>query len=180
MYEPAEDTDLLLRALREREPSLRGLLCADVGTGTGVVARAMLDAGARAVAVDVSPLAVALARENAGPVVLRGDLATALRGPFDVVAFNAPYLPSAAEERVEGWLDRAFHGGDEGVEVSERFARDLPRVLAPRGRAYLMASTRAALDRLARAVADAGLAREVVATERFFFEEIQVWRLAPG
>lgn len=183
VYEPAEDTELLVRVLREREPDLRGRWCADVGTGTGAVALALAALGARVVALDVSPLAAGLARENLAGAhgaagVVRGDLLAPLRGPFEVVAFNAPYLPSEPEERVAGWLDKAFHGGEGGVEVSARFVRDLPRVLAPRGRAYLVASSNADLPRLDAAVAEAGLAREAVASARFFFEEIAVWRLA--
>lgn len=178
VYEPAEDTALLQRVLREREPSLSGRLALDVGTGTGAVARTLVELGARVVAVDVSPHAVLLARENArGADVVRGDLMRALCGPFDVVTFNAPYLPSAPHERVEGWLDRAFHGGEGGIEVSARFVRDLPRVLAPGGRAYLVVSSRADLDALREAVREAGLAEESVGAERWFFEEVAVWRL---
>jgi release factor glutamine methyltransferase len=167
VYPPSEDTDLLIRALRENEPRLAGRWCAEVGTGSGAVADAMRAMGARVVATDLNPHAALDART---------DLLAALRGPFEVVAFNAPYLPSAPEERVAGWLDRAFHGGEGGVEVSERFVADLPRVLAPGGRGYLVVSSRADLDRLAASAERAGLRREKVASARFFFEEIAVWR----
>ena len=180
VYEPAEDTALLLRVLREREPDLHGAWCADVGTGTGALARGLAEAGARVVAVDLSPVAARLARENLAGAgdVLRGHLLSALRGPFEVVLFNAPYLPSAPHERVEGWLDHAFHGGEGGVEVSEAFVRDLPRVLAPGGRGYLVVSSRADLARLAGTVAAAGLVHEPSGATRFFFEKVAVWRLA--
>lgn len=174
VYEPAEDTDLLIAALR-KEP-LAGLRALDVGTGSGAVGQAMRDAGARVVAVDINPAAARAARAL-GLDVLRGDLASAVRGPFDAVAFNAPYLPSSEDERLPGEIDRAFHGGEGGVEVSERLARDLPRVLAPGGRAFLVVSSRADLDRLAQAIEAAGLGHEKVASVRFFFEEIAVWRL---
>ena len=178
VYEPAEDTDLLIRVLREREPDLRGARALDVGTGTGAVARALAALGADVVATDISPLAVTLARENLGEArVVRADLASALRGRFDVVAFNAPYLPSAPDERVEGWLDQAFHGGEGGIEVTERLVRDLPRVLSSEGRAYVVVSSRADLERLARIVETHGLAFESVGSARFFFEEIAVWKL---
>lgn len=179
MYEPAEDTALLIQALAQAEPDVRGLRALDVGTGTGAVALALLERGARVAAVDVSPHACRLARENLGVGrVARGDLLSCLRGAFDVVAFNAPYLPSAPEERIDGWIDRAFHGGEGGVEVSARFVSDLPRVLAPGGRAYLVVSSRADLDALATAVARAGLVAGKVAGARWFFEEVAVWRLA--
>lgn len=174
VYEPSDDTFLLRDALLA-EP-VAGQRALEVGPGSGVVAKALMDAGARVVAVDVNPDACRATRALGVPV-LRGDLATALRGPFDLVAFNAPYLPSEPEERVEGWLDHAFHGGEGGVEVSERLVKDLPRVLAPGGKAFLVVSSRADLDRLARTVAAAGLRHEKVASARFFFEEVAVWRL---
>src|SRR5439155_24163871 len=125
-------------------------------------------------------LAAVEAARALGVPAIRGDLLTALRGPFDLVAFNAPYLPSAEDERLPGDIDRAFHGGEGGVEVSARFVADLPRVLAPEGRALLVVSSRADLGALAEAVARAGLRREKVASARFFFEEIAVWRLVSG
>lgn len=176
VYAPSEDSELLVRALRA-EGSLAGRRALDVGTGSGFVAAALEELGARVVAVDISPLAARMARERV-PRVLRADLMSSVRGPFDVVAFNAPYLPSSDEERVEGWLDRAFHGGEGGVEVSEAFVRDLRRVLAPGGRAYLVVSSRADLGRLAKAIEASGLRHEKVASARFFFEEIAVWRIS--
>lgn len=174
-YEPAEDTELLLAALRAED--LAGRRVCEVGPGSGVVARAMMDAGARVVAIDINPRAAEATRALGVPVA-RGDLLSCVRGPFDLVAFNAPYLPSSDEERLEGWIDHAFHGGEGGVATSIRFARDLPRVLAPEGRAYLVVSSRADLNALAAALREAGLRHEKVASARFFFEEIAVWRIA--
>lgn len=173
IYAPAEDTTLLVGALPE---PFGARLALEVGPGSGIVAHTLQAMGWRVLAVDVNPHAAA-ATAAAGVPTLRGDLATALRGPFDLVAFNAPYLPSEPEERVEGWIDHAFHGGEGGVEVSERFVRDLPRVLAPGGRAYLVVSSRAELGRLEAAV-PAGLRLQRVGSTRFFFEEIQVWKLS--
>ena len=85
----------------------------DVGTGSGAVAVAVV-AGApagvalRVVAVDRSAAGLAVARENArrllgaaragagaAPVdFLQGHLLTALRGPFDLVLANLPYVPA--------------------------------------------------------------------------------------
>ena len=201
VYAPSDDTELLIQALRKEESSLEGKRVADIGTGSGAVAEAMTSMGADlVVAIDISPLAARAAKGKLADVV-RADLMSALRGPFDVVdggradeppstsrtrqrwsgfdvvAFNAPYLPSSAEERVEGWLDKAFHGGEGGVEVSEAFVRDLRRVLAPGGRSYLVVSSRADLDRLRATVREAGFHEEKVASARFFFEEIAVWKL---
>lgn len=180
VYEPAEDSFLLADAVLARD--LAGKRALDVGTGTGLAAIAAALKGARAVAVDVNPHAVALARANAAASevrvdVVRGDLASALHGSFDLVTFNAPYLPSAPEERVPGWLDAAFHGGEGGVEVAARLVADLPRLLAPEGEALLVVSSRGDLDALDAATRKAGLARSELGEARFFFERVVLWSL---
>jgi release factor glutamine methyltransferase len=75
----------------------------DVGTGTGAIALAIADEhpGARVIATDLAPEAVALAAENAGRLaltvsVLQGDLLDGvpprLRGALDLVVSNPPYV----------------------------------------------------------------------------------------
>lgn len=176
VYEPAEDTQLLLEAVSDL--ALAGRRVLEVGSGSGVVIEAVSRYGAEVVAVDINPDACEATRARIGGRVLRGELMTALRGRFDVIVFNAPYLPSSDEERVEGWLDHAFHGGEGGVETSARFVRDLPRVLTPEGRALLVVSSRADLPRLEAEVGGAGLRIERLRSRRFFFEEVGVWMLS--
>ena len=70
----------------------------DVGVGTGAIALALTDErpGARVTAVDVSPDALALARENADrlglPVTLRPGGAELAAEGWDLVVANPPYV----------------------------------------------------------------------------------------
>jgi release factor glutamine methyltransferase len=71
----------------------------DVGTGTGAIALALKQErpDAEVVATDVSPDALALARENAQAneldiTLVEGDLLDGLDGPFDLVVSNPPYV----------------------------------------------------------------------------------------
>lgn len=170
VYRPSEDSRLLLESIAlEREERFL-----EVGTGTGLIA---LHAArlAAAVATDANREAVAVARANAARNglaldVVRTDLAAGLRGPFDVVAFNPPYL----EGRPRDGLDRAWAGGDQGSEVAVRFLEDLPRILRRGGRAYLLLSR---ANRDARAVADARFATRLVSTKHLFFEDLDVLEL---
>lgn len=176
VYEPAEDTELLLQAMKDL--ALAGRRVLEVGPGSGVVVETALRFGAEVAAVDLNPHACTATYARIGGYVARGDLATCVRGRFDIVLFNAPYLPSSEEERVEGWLDHAFHGGERGIETTIRLLRDLPRILADRGVALIVVSSRADLDALATEVARIGLRHEKVRSQRFFFEEIAVWSLS--
>ena len=85
-----ETTRLALEALsREVRPGMRVL---DLGTGSGVLAIAAAKLGARVHAVDIDPVAVGAARENARKnrveiEIQEGSLEDA-PGPFDLIAAN--------------------------------------------------------------------------------------------
>lgn len=190
VYEPAEDSLLLLEALaRDAGDLVPGARALDCGTGTGIVALWLAREGAASVlAIDANPAAARLARENAARLglagrvqVARGDLLAAVSpsARFDLVAFNAPYLPSGPDERLPGEIDRAFHGGEGGVEVAARFLGQVVHHLAPDGRAYVVVSDRGDLPALGQAARAAGLSASEVARASFFFERVLVWRLAP-
>lgn len=170
VYRPSDDSYLLLAAASV-SPGERFL---EVGAGAGLLA---LHAAriTDAVATDVNPDAVVLLRQNARkngvPLeVVRTDLMAGLRGPFDVVAFNPPYLPG----RPRGEVERAWHGGREGSEVAVRFLEDLPRVLDPEGRAYLLLSEQNAP---ARELAKAAFRLNVLVSKALFFERLEVLEL---
>ena len=116
VYEPAEDTFLIAdkfdRAISEGDTVL------DMGTGCGILAVIASKKARRVVATDLNPNAVECAKHNAkvnraaSKIEVRlGDLF----GPilktekFDVILFNAPYLPSKPEEE-KTWTDRAWAG----------------------------------------------------------------------
>jgi release factor glutamine methyltransferase len=130
---PRPETELLVEAALEALPEDGAALDLCTGTGCVGVTLALERPGARVVAVDLSPDAAALARENAALLgaanveVFVGDLyaPVARLGPgarFDVVAANPPYVPSAElpglarELRHEPAL--ALDGGGAGLAVA--------------------------------------------------------------
>jgi len=154
VYSPAEDSFLLLRAaLREVRPTDRVL---EVGTGSGYVAAGLLGRAAVVVATDINPHAARYARAR-GLAAVRTDLAMGLSGPFDLILFNPPYLPTAPEERIDDWLEYALDGGPTGRATIERFISDIGRVLSPFGRVLLLVSS----------LTDPGAVRELFARQGF-------------
>jgi SAM-dependent methyltransferase len=132
-----EYADLVAEALAGRD--LSGRLAFDVGTGTGVLAFLAARRGARVVATDAEPRAVACARENAARLglagqveVLEADLFPA--GRADLVLCNPPWIPAEAHSA----LDRAVY--DPGGRFLSGFLAGLREHLSPGGEALLVVS----------------------------------------
>jgi release factor glutamine methyltransferase len=114
----------------------------DVGAGTGAIALAIADEhpGARVTGIDVSPDALALARENATRTgldveLLQHDLRADLPpGPWDVVVSNPPYVePGEIETLMPDVRDYEPHLALVGTGLTEAVARAARDVLAPGG-----------------------------------------------
>lgn len=183
VYKPSHDTFLLAHAVgHEVRPGDRFV---EVGCGAGLVSMVAAKRGARVTATDLNPEAVRLTHENAVENGLAvdaraNDLLSGLGGPFDVVAFNPPYLPTAPHEVLPGPLNLAFDGGRDGNETVLRFAAQVAR-LDPLPRAILIVhSSLADPTALSNALAALGYTVEVAAEEAHFFERIQVRRFAHG
>jgi release factor glutamine methyltransferase len=105
---PRPETETVVErvlALVERveEPTI-----VDVGTGSGAIALALAQerSDAKVTATDVSPDALALARDNATRLglaveLVQTSLLDGLRGPFDVVVSNPPYVHASEVEDLE-------------------------------------------------------------------------------
>jgi HemK-related putative methylase len=118
-----------------------GMMVLDMGTGSGVGAIAAARRGARVIAVDISSEAVRCARINAllnrvdDRVEVRcGDLFEPVQGErFDLVLFNPPFYAGTPRALWE----HAWRSDD----ALDRFARELPSVLNPSGRALVIVSS---------------------------------------
>lgn len=190
VYQPAEDSHLLLSSARERVD--RGDRVLEVGTGSGYVAVELaVDTGATVVASDLNPHACSVTRERArdsgvSVATVRGDLLAPFDGrSFDVVLFNPPYLPDAVPPDAdtapvpdtEDWLSVAVSGGESGRAVIDPFLDDVGGVLCPGGVVFLLVSSLTGVDTVLEKAAESGLAGESVARESFPFETLEVLRL---
>ena len=170
VFVPRRRTALLVELGADAAP---GAVVVDLCCGTGAVAMALAARipGAEVHAADVDPAALACARRNLpGHAVHLGDLYAALpaglRGRVDVLAANAPYVPTAAiatmpPEARDHEPATALDGGADGVDLHRRVAAGARERLAPGGRLLIETSTaQAALT--AAAVTAGGLVAEVV------------------
>ncbi|MGQ9529992.1 MAG: HemK2/MTQ2 family protein methyltransferase [Candidatus Bathycorpusculaceae bacterium] len=145
VYEPAEDSFLFAENLVVKE----GDFVLDMGTGCGILGIIAARKAVHVVAVDINPYAIRCAKENAKlnrvmdkMSFIQGDLFTLFKigEKFDLILFNAPYLPTSSEES-NFWLGRAWTGGFGGREVIDRFINEAPKHLRRSGVILLMQST---------------------------------------
>jgi release factor glutamine methyltransferase len=161
---PRPETEGLIDLALAHQPTGRAL---DLGTGSGCLALALADEGAyrEVVGVDVSPAALALARENAVrtglPVRwLEGEWTAPVRGErFDVIVTNPPYIATSEWEGldrlVRDWEPRlALDGGSDGMAEVRRLLLESPAVLRSGGWLFMEVDA-------ARAAGSAELARAV-------------------
>lgn len=172
VFSPPSDSWMLIHAMRERG-LVRGARVLDVFTGSGVIAVAAGQAGARAVtAVDVSRRAALCARINGrlnGTRVraLHGDLFEPVAGGrFDLITANPPYVPSEGDELPASGAARAWEGGRDGRLLVDRFSERVAEHLAPGGAVLMVVSSLTGEEATLEALRAGGLTPEVVARRR--------------
>lgn len=176
VYEPAEDSFLFAENLSGK----KSCKVIDVGTGCGILGIIAAKWAEEVFAVDINPYAVRCTKQNANSndvidkmVFVRGDLLSCIdrNVKFDLILFNAPYLPS---EKADGsWLEYSWAGGKGGREVIDRFIDETPEYLASKGQILLMQSSLSDVDKTIRRYLNKGMSARVVASRSVpFFETI--------
>ena len=119
----------------------------DVGTGSGCIAitLALEAASSRIEAVDISPLALAIARRNATQmkamerlIFRQGSLLAPITGQPDLIVANLPYIAdpewTALADGIKWYEpDVALRGGPDGLEVIRQLLNDVVKQVAPGG-----------------------------------------------
>lgn len=149
--EPRPDTETVVEAALRLVDRNRVHTLLDLGTGTGCLLVALLSQWpeAHGLGLDRSPAACQVARANAAANGVRarcslvaGDWATALRGSFDVIVSNPPYIASPDVAVLPVEVARhdpllALDGGPDGLDAYRRVLPECRRLLAPGGFAFL-------------------------------------------
>ena len=142
---PRAETEELVELLTSEIQNPRSKIL-DVGTGSGVIALglAMKFPEAEVVAVDISDDALALAQENASRLkvadrvrFLKGNLLENVKGSFDVIAANLPYISTQDRHTLSREVLHdpavALFASAQGDELMRELIAQAPSRLRPRG-----------------------------------------------
>lgn len=145
---PRPETELLTeQVLRTAEQGNKVL---DLCTGSGCIAIALAKKGAEkeliVTASDISADALALAQENAkrnGADIkfIESDLLDGVRGKFNIIVCNPPYIKSGdipgLQKEVQFEPKGALDGGEDGLDFYRRLAKEAPRHLVKGGTLFM-------------------------------------------
>ncbi len=143
VYEPAEDSLLLADLLLQQDLENKTVL--DMGTGSGLLAIVAAKKGALVTGVDIDENAVKISKKNAEinkvqMKVVKGDLFEKVQKKFDLILFNAPYLP---EDCLDKYSKKKvdYSGGSTGRVIIERFIEHVKNYLVPKGKIFMVFSS---------------------------------------
>jgi release factor glutamine methyltransferase len=147
---PRPDTETVVEQALETmrgSSAARPIRIIDIGTGSGAILLALLSelTNAFGVGTDISPAALATARQNARDLGLVGraafvacDYAAALSGPFDLIVSNPPYvrssdIPNLARDVRDHDPLAALDGGRDGLDAYRALVPQAARLLKQGG-----------------------------------------------
>ena len=163
VYSPREDSKLLKKVVEKYMHVFNPARVLDMGTGSGIqaITAKKIYPDSEVVGVDINPMAVDLAEENAklNKVDIKffvSDLFERFHNQkFDLIIFNAPYLPS------EPPIDPIWSGGEKFILKFIKLAREH---LNFNGRILFVYSSKSPVK----------FEHKVVAEEKVFFETLYV------
>lgn len=163
-YEPAEDSALLEKHVK----NLSHGKVLDIGTGSGIQAFAAKNAKT-VTASDIDPNCKA-SFANSKIKFVQSDLFSNIKGKFDTIIFNPPYLPE--DPRVK---DITLDGGKKGHELIGRFLSQVNSHLKPEGIILMVISSLTGREKVEKLVAARMLEYAELEKQRIFFEDLHVW-----
>ena len=171
IYQPAEDSYFFGEFLKKylSENSVNSYL--DMGTGSGILSETVVEFldKEKALAVDINSDVVEFVKSKGLNVVL-SDLFEKVEGKFDLITFNAPYLPLDEREPEDSRI--ATTGGKLGDEISVRFLEEAKNYLNEGGKIFLLVSSLTPMDKIEK------FRPKEVSRKKIDFEDLIIYEIS--
>lgn len=170
MYQPAEDSYFFKEFLENffKDKKLKkSFSVLDMGSGEGILAEtcSKFVNKKNILCADIQKESVLLLRKK-GFKAVQSDLFKNIKRKFDLIIFNAPYLPLDKREDRESRIETT--GGLRGDEISLRFLKEAKKRLKKNGKIFLLISSLTPIKRIKK------FKPKLVARKKIWFEELKI------
>ncbi|MFH0711996.1 MAG: HemK2/MTQ2 family protein methyltransferase [archaeon] len=182
IYQPAEDSyffvDFLKKYFKNQQPNthnptptfLSSIKMLDMGTGSGILSEtaSQFINKKNIIPVDINPKSVKLLKQK-GFNAVKSNLFQNVKSKFNLIIFNAPYLPLDKREPKSSQV--ATTGGKNGDEISIKFLKQAKNYLTKNGKIFLLISTLTPMGKIKK------FNPKIVARKKIFMEELLILEL---
>ena len=179
MYQPQEDSYLMSRIIKEKIPELLkenpNLKFLEIGAGSGIHLETALTSGIKIQNIfssDINQDSVSHCN-LLGFNCIHSDLFENIRGKYQIIIFNPPYLPKDPHEPKDSQQETT--GGKKGNEIINKFLQQAKDYLNNNGKIFLITSSLAEDINFEKL----GYKAKEIGCENLFMERLCIWELVP-
>jgi release factor glutamine methyltransferase len=176
IYQPAEDSYFLTDILKKQLPLLLqtnpGLTFLEIGAGSGIHLETAYNLGIKKENIsscDINKQSVYHCN-SLGFKCVYSDLFKNLKGKWDMIIFNPPYLPEHQFDK-----EKDTSGGKKGDETIIRFLQQAKNYLNKNGRIFLLLSSQTPMENIKKELKI--YHTNLLGNERLFYEELFIYEL---
>ncbi|HTY44290.1 MAG TPA: HemK2/MTQ2 family protein methyltransferase [Patescibacteria group bacterium] len=176
IYSPAEDSFFLSEIIEKEVMKLSdkksGIKILEIGCGSGVQLKTLNKSGIKKENIfscDINLQAVKHCK-SLGFNSIKSNLFEKIKGKFDLIIFNPPYLPESKYDK-----EKDTTGGKRGDETIVKFLKQLKNHLTDNGKAFLLLSSHTPMNNINKEFKK--YKTKLLGKKKLFFEELYVWEL---
>ena len=178
IYQPSEDSFLMSRILKQQLPSLLkrnpNLKFLEIGAGSGIHLQTAFELGIKKENIFSSDIDIRSVNHcsSLGFNCIHSDLFKKIKGKYDLIIFNPPYLPEDSKEPKDSQLQTT--GGKKGNEIILRFLQQAKNYLTADEKIFLITSSLAPeID-----FKELGYKEKEIGCEKLFFERLCIFEIS--
>ncbi|MBS3084494.1 methyltransferase [Candidatus Pacearchaeota archaeon] len=169
IYEPSEDTYFLCEVLGKNVKD-KSMAVLEVGVGSGYILEFLKEKGFKKLeGVDINPKSVKVCKDK-GLNVFESNLFSNIKGKYNLIIFNSPYLPEDNLEDSDSAI--ATTGGKKGGELINKFLRKAENHLKKNGKILLLISS------LTKGINFRNYTKKLIGEKKLFYEKLEIWELS--
>lgn len=174
IYEPEEDSFLLEKEVKKLA---KGNVL-DIGTGSGIQAKsaAKKKSVKKVLAIDIQKDVIAHCKKTSKSKKItfkQSNLFQKVKGKFDTIIFNPPYLPAEAKLK-----DITLEGGKKGYEIAEKFIKQANDYLKDDGTILLLISSLTNPKKVEEILVQNLFDFKIISKKHIFFEDLLVYKIS--